>query len=259
MNKIHKYSIGILTTFIICITVCRADLIAEIQRTSRSQITSETAITFTWDRCAMKTSWTMSYNTWAWAVTMNNDYQYCFASWDTVTFNGSTRMNWGLLVDYRETWNECPTCPTCEEQYTSLECQTEYNLIPIESVTANYCHVNFWLIDAASCPINEWTGAINWSSLYINETQYSTNDTIRLWIPEFIAWNLTYNTWETIIDIEWYNADTEYIENVISQEKITPTNEDIEYFFKWLANYIPLIFVWFFIILVWRIIKKSFK
>ena len=106
----------------------------------------------------------------------------------------------------------------------------------------------------------------NYCTLTVNNVEHGKFSFVNVDIPSEIARDYTgdnlSDSWihnQFNLTVSWYNVDNEYIESIISQEKITPTNEDIEYFFTWLANYIPLIFVWFFIILVWRIIKRSFK
>lgn len=209
---------------------------------------------------------------WDWYIYSNDNTNYNY--WILTAYRSLTldfysenskiyTLSWRKLTntDFYNIFNSWYTiCQTCEEQYTSLECQTEYNLIPITDVTANYCKLNFDLIAPTECPnIWEWTGAVNRTARYINNQQYPWTASLKLNIADFLERQTTYNQDETIVNIIWYDADEDYIEWIIEKEQITPNNEDIEYFFRWLANYIPLIFIWFFIILVAKIIKKAIK
>lgn len=257
-KKKSKFKL-ILTSFccLLCLSCfCSADLIAEIQRTSRSLISSETSITFTWDSCAMKTSWNMTYDTWWWAVTMNHDYQYCFASWDTVIFSWNTWMNRWLLVEYRDIWNECPACPSCPSQYTSLECQQEYSLIPVSSVDQNYCVSNY-LCPSTDCPGNTWD--VNWSALYINNIQHLWGAIIRVDIPEEIDRDYTQWTGEFDLDIVGYNVDYEAIQNKIDIQNYKPSQEDFNNVIWVLAWYMPLIVILIWFVVILSLIKKPFK
>ena len=175
----------------------------------------------------------------------------------TIWFNCLLSWDFGNTVP--SNWSSCPTCPTCEEQYTSLECQTEYNLIPINSITKSYCELNFNLIDPSTCPISEGSWVVNWSSLFINNTQYAWNENIEIFIPDFIWWSIIYNSWSNYIDIEWYNADTEYIENVIDNTKVTPTPEDATLLVNGLAEFIPYVFIAMIISFALILINKLFK
>lgn len=142
---------------------------------------------------------------------------------------------------------------------TSLECQTEYNLIPVSEVTANYCKLNYDLIDPADCPINEWTGTIVRSNLTINNTPYAQNQNINVYIPDFLAWNVAFNDFNTTIEVEGYNADEDYINNVIDQEKLTPTNEDFTNMILALTWFIPYLFIALLFFWIVRIINRIWK
>lgn len=161
--------------------------------------------------------------------------------------------------DYCVSNNLCPSCPSCPNQYTSLECQTEYNLIPIENVTKNYCEINFDLIDPATCPITEWSWAVNWSSLFINGTQYAWNNSINMFIPNYLWRNITFNDEETNVEIEWYNVDEEYLNNIIDNEKLQPTNKDFENMLVWIVNFAPYIFICLIIYYLLSRLPKMFR
>lgn len=141
----------------------------------------------------------------------------------------------------------------------SMTCQTTYNLIPISEITPNYCAINFDMIDPSDCPINEWTWAIVRSNLMINDVPYAQNQNINVFIPDFLSWNIAFNDLYTTIEVEWYNADTDYIEDVISKEKLTPTNEDFSNMLVWLANFFPYLAIAFIMFYMVKLFYKLFK
>ena len=261
MNKIFKYILGIIP-LLIGVSFCNAEIIGDTTPTTQSYNMVGSNITTNWKICVM-TPWNNGVLTINWTNTNMTAYKmYCFSSWTTFTIKHSNYWSDTLYkYDFTNifTWGNCPTCPTCEEQYTSLECQTEYSLIPISSVNANYCHVNFWLIDPMECPISEWSWTIQWSALYINNLQYASTDNINISIPEDIAWSLDYNNDDTDIDIEWYNADTTYIENVIWNTELTPTAEDMTTLVNWLQAYLPYFFIWLIMLFFIWLVKKFFR
>lgn len=279
MNKIFKYLLGVLGILFIGVNLCNAWFVASWE-VFTSNITNNYQLFDFW-------SWTCLYGSNATAIAYSFDWvnnawsftrykMYCL-TWTIYLRSASTQQARTVALDliketcptcptidsnYCTSNNLCPSCPTCEtceEQYTSLECQTEYNLIPVSSVTQSYCELNYNLIDPSTCPISEWTWVVNWSSLFINNTQYAWNDNIEIFIPDFIWWSIIYNSWSNYIDIEWYNADTEYIENVINQEKMTPTADDFAMLIQWTANFIPYLFIWLLIIFMVKILSKIWK
>lgn len=185
---------------------------------------------------------------------------YTFSNWNTYCTDSmivQINTNWYYAYYWYFFWDNF-----IKEFYpdmTSLQCQTEYNLIPISDVTANYCKINFNLISPSECPISEWTGAVNRSSLFINNTQYPWNSTISIWIPDYIWRSITYNDDENIVDIEWYNADEEYINNVIDNEKLTPTNSDFENMLTWLVNFFPYLAIAILFYFLIKVVYKIFK
>ena len=174
-------------------------------------------------------------------------------------FYKSGNNSWNIPL-YWLTLNYPTNCPTCPSQYTSLECQTEYSLIPIEDVTTNYCKLNFDLIEATECPwIWEWTWEINRTARYINDVQYPWTASLKIDIADFLEYSTTYNSWETLVDVIWVDADEDYIEDVIAKTQMTPTAEDFWTMINGLQEFIPYIMIWllmtFFIVLV----KKFFR
>lgn len=218
-------------------------------------------------------------NVWSYSIfCLNSNSFYLKCPSGTCKVNAYYFKNWEWFVPPIYTSQQCQTeyslipissvdqsyctnnnlCPSSETM-TSLQCQTEYNLIPINEVTANYCKLNFNLINPAECPIQSGSGAVNWSSLFINGTQYPWNASISVYIPEYIARSITYNNDENIIDIEWYNADEDYINNVIDNEKLTPTNEDFATLINGLISFIPYLFICLLFFRFVRIINRIWK
>ena len=177
-----------------------------------------------------------------------------YADWYLIAYSDTPKwFDWDVFV-----LSDLLTTPI--PKLTSIQCQTEYNLIPVEEITANYCKLNFNLIDPMECPLNQWTWTIVRSNLMINDIPYAQNQNINVFIPDFLAWNIAFNDFNTTIEVEWYNADEEYIENVINQEKLTPTNKDIEDMLTWfMTNYFPYLALAIVFLYLARKIFKLFK
>lgn len=140
---------------------------------------------------------------------------------------------------------------------TSLDCQTEYNLIPISSVDQNYC-VNNWLCPSSECPdVPIWTW--NWSALYINDIQHLGKPIINITFPDYLDWDYTTTENEFNLDIVWYPVDTEYIDWIIRTQNYKPTSEDFTQLVWMLAPYSKYLLFLLFIFIIWAWIKKPFK
>ena len=142
---------------------------------------------------------------------------------------------------------------------SSLECQTEYNLIPISSVDQNYCITNNLCpsSECPVCPVGSW-----WvSSLYINDILHVGAPFIYMDIPQEIGWDYEYTQWGTnmIIDVEWYNVDYDKIEGIVNTQSYTPDEYDLN---SIITNVMPLfvpgLVIILFIYFVFRFIKKIF-
>lgn len=155
----------------------------------------------------------------------------------------------------------CPSCPSCPDQYTSLECQTEYNLIPIEDVTKNYCEVNFDLIDPLDCPSSpSWSGDVSWSALYIDNIQYSGAPNIYININDLLEYSMTYVSWSAVVDVVWYSYDTWYMSDILTIQEYHPTWEDFTVsFVSFLTYALPYVVVILFVVFVRKLIRKIFK
>lgn len=140
---------------------------------------------------------------------------------------------------------------SCPSQYTSEECQSEYNLIPISSVDENYC------LDNNLCSSSTWN--VSRSALYINNIQHLSSPIISVDIPDEISWDYSVENDRFNLDIEGYNVDSDYIDWIINLQKSTPNNQD---FNNIITNIIPLLVpglvIILFIIFIFRFIKKIF-
>lgn len=212
--------------------------------------------------------WSVSYHTFFSRDWVNDDKEistnyiiYCW-TW-TMYIKLSSQVSQTIYITESITdlpsWN-CPTCPTCPSQYTSLECQSEYDLIPISSVDSNYCTTNNLCPACETCPTCPvWTGGV--SSFYINNILHVGSPIVNMTIPSEIDWDYEYVQWWTVmnIDIEWYNVDEDYIEWIITVQNYKPDSYD---FTNLVSNVIPLFVPWLCIILllyfIFRFIKKIF-
>ena len=179
---------------------------------------------------------------------------------------------------------------------SSLQCQSEYSLIPLSSVDSNYCSSN-WLCpsyyvnlsytnsnNSSSALISDdidlivWTWITvdetespsvfrfdwdfwlwGWSALYINDIQHVGAPIINITIPEEFNRDYTWTDDQFDLDVKWYNVDTDYIDWIITKQTTLPNNTDFSNIISWL---IPLFIPWLVIIaclyFIFRFIKKVF-
>lgn len=206
---------------------------------------------------------------WWWelaCITNNNNAS------TTVNF-ACTNTDWNSYMYYSSTYNIADICPA----KTSLECQTEYNLIPISSVDENYCTSNnlcpaqytesqcksvYGLIDESEC--TWWSWWWSWwllTELYINNILHVWAPTILMNIPEEIDWDYAYTQWWNImnIDVFGYNVDYEKMQSVIDTQSYIPTEDDFNNIIAILTPYTKIIVFFVFLFIVWAWIKKPFK
>lgn len=153
----------------------------------------------------------------------------------------------------------------CQEM-SFEDCQYTYWLMPIDWIDTEYCmsqdlcpavDINY-CVENQLCPACELTW---WNSeLIINDIQHISAPSITINIPEEFNWDYTWNDEEFIINISWYNVDTEYISSIITTQNSKPNNIDFNNIVSWL---IPLLVPWLvliaFIYFVFRFVKKYFK
>lgn len=168
------------------------------------------------------------------------------AYWDWLPFN----------VDFYFLSSDNSSVISWSPFYTSLQCQTEYNLIPISSVNQDYC-VNNWLCPSGGGDCS-WSWD-NWSALYINDIQHLWKPIINITFPDYLDWDYT-STWDEFnLDIVWYPVDTEYIDWIIRTQNYKPTSEDFTQLVWMLAPYSKYLLFLLFVFIIWAWIKKPFK
>ncbi len=133
------------------------------------------------------------------------------------------------------------------------ECQSEYNLIPIESVDTNYC------VENELCPVNECIWSWFWSNVYINDILHPWEENIFVNIPDYIQWDYSISSWDFNIYVwSWYDMD--YMNSIIKINSYRPDSTDFtNIFVSGLTLIFPYIFVLLLIIFIWKLIKRIFK
>lgn len=130
---------------------------------------------------------------------------------------------------------------------TSIECQTEYSLIPISEVDINYCVAN------SLCPACD-----NISQLIINDVEMSGSTVININIPEELERDYNYDVETNNLDIEiigyWY--DQEKMQQMVNTQYYQPTAEDMNNLIWKIAEFIPLLAIMLLFVRTWYIIKK---
>lgn len=168
--------------------------------------------------------------------------------WSVFTFKYSCTFSWDNVSD----GGSCPTCPECEvctPQYTSSECQSEYNLIPISDIDSEYCTTN---------DLCEFTWS--YSNIYINDIWFPSKPFIYLSIPDTINWDYTWNSWSMSVDVWDYNVDTDYIDWLVAMNTYQPTSEDFtNVFVGGLTLIFPYIFIALLILFIRKLVKRIFK
>lgn len=221
--------------------------------------------------------WSLSCTDNYWNIVNGSKFR-CYTNIDLV-FNCYKSSSKGRALEYMTiTWLD-NNCPTCSPQYTSQECQSVYwlvsswllnecesDLLSCQSSiswydsTLNVCtnNLNNCTTNLSNCLEWNWSN-IQWSSLFINDIQHIWAPLINITIPEEINWDYTWNDEDFIINISWYNVDTDYIAWIITTQNSKPNNVDFNNIVSWL---IPLLVPWLvliaFIYFVFRFIKKIF-
>lgn len=168
---------------------------------------------------------------WNW-VSVNNYPCLFFKSWSTPEFWFTTTLNLNNISWFNlwysiytlDNLNTLFNVSECPDQYSSLECQTEYNLIPVSSVDSNYCENNN--LCSSSWSWDCWTWSTNWSALFINDIQHLGKPVISIDIPEEINRDYTSTDSEFNVEIIGYNVDYEKMNQTLSIQKYNPTSED---------------------------------
>lgn len=260
----------LLGIFALCwVCFCNAEVITfsnwgwgSIASNSTFTINPNSCILFTNPSCASKSKFFDTNNNEITATKSTyalicNTYNTNITYQNTYTSSCSTYYFSWLLTQIQD----LKTCPTCPDQYTSLQCQTEYNLIPIEDVTKNYCEVNFDLIDPLDCPSSpSWSGDVSRSALYIDNVQYSGAPNIYININDLLEYSMTYVSGSAVIDVNGYSYDTWYMADILTIQEYHPTSEDFTTsFVSFLTFALPYVVVILFVVFVRKLIRKIFK
>lgn len=208
---------------------------------------------------------------WIYCNNNNNWLYYNFDHWaDThrVTSNSHNLLNWnmGICTTWWVIYFSTQNSDNCHfniktynwTEYTSLQCQSEYSLIPVSEVDSSYCQSNnlcpsWW--NPSDCP-NVWI-----SNVWINDLFHPGAYNIVMNISDEIDWDYAYtNSWNNLnIDVVWYNVDYEAVQSVIDQQSYKPTQEDFNNLIAVLWPYSKIIIFFVFLFIVWAWIKKPFK
>lgn len=194
----------------------------------------------------------------------NNNDLYCFDllwSYTLTNTNSSSSSSinvYNYNIPVSSGSGDCPDCPTCDDPYTSMECQTEYNLIPVEDVDINYCVWN-WLCPNECWSWTDFSWDLQYSNIYINSILHPWEENIFIDIPDYIQWDYSVDTWNFNIYVwSWYDMD--YMNSIIKINSYRPTSSDFtNIFVSGLTLIFPYIFVLLLIIFMWKLIKRIFK
>lgn len=193
--------------------------------------------------------WSQANSMWSWASDpVPNQLWVCS---NNTTIYYTTSSTCALYID----------CYSLTD-YTSLQCQTEYNLIPVSEVTSNYCKLNFDLISPSECPSGggcSWSGDLVFSNVYIDNVLYPGGADIYLNINERLATEISYNSDLMYIDID-FDGDEDYINGIISINEYRPTSDDFtSVFVSGLTLIFPYIVITLFVLFIRKLIRKIFK
>lgn len=99
----------------------------------------------------------------------------------------------------------------------------------------------------------------SWSTLYINEILHEWAPIINIDIPEEISWDYTWTVNSFDIDIKGYNVDTEYISDIITNQKTPANSIDLNNIVQVLLPlFVPWLVIILFIYFAFKFIKKIF-
>lgn len=241
-----------------------------------------------------------TYNPWIYGAFdfecwQNSTYIFSFSNYVAEKYS-TTDVRWFSIVrfnDFNNYWTITYSCTfswdniigvsICSPQYTSEECQSEYDLVSSSNLTTcqsglnscqtslswrnntlNNCSNNLLSCESSlasciqsNCPIDTWD--VMWSSLWINWIQHLWKSVINVSIPDNIYWD--YITNDESFDLYIGSGyDQEYIDWIISINSYSPTSEDFtRIFVSGLTLIMPYIIFALFIVFLWKLIKRIFK
>lgn len=193
-------------------------------------------------------------NLWTWLRLTN------YAS-DTSVFS-NIYYSWNLQFS-QSNWNLLMTCPSSDCSYYEnelSECLSDYDVL-WQDYDSCISELNICTPALSNC-LSGWSSDLSWtnrSALFINDIQHIGNSIIDITIPEEINWDY-YNTWDIFeLNVSWYNVDTEYIANIIENQKTYPSDVDFNNIITDLIpKFIPWLVIILFLYFVFRFVKKIF-
>lgn len=137
---------------------------------------------------------------------------------------------------------------------TQWECDNLYSWYVLESsIDSAYCENN-WLCSSSS----SWD--VSWSALYINNIQHLWWPNIFITIPEEIGRDYNYNDYDDMfISVSGYNVDYDKITGIIDVQNYKPSQEDFNNIIWILADYMPIIVIFLWLLFIYKMIRKPFK
>lgn len=99
----------------------------------------------------------------------------------------------------------------------------------------------------------------NWSAIYVNDVQHNSESIINIQIPEELERDYEYQTWQMNINISWYNVDTSYMNEILAQTELYPTNEDFWNLMVGLSEFLPYVFITLLMIFFIKLVNKVWK
>jgi len=295
MNKLYKILIAWIFTIGIGISFCNAEKVEDlitlvsswtitVNTTSTSSLKTFSLydnLTYYWTYCVKFTNvinnnsqsyfsiWRASSST----SNPSNRYNYYFDQvWNTVCLYGNKRhlnitnymqgtnnvsyATYNFTIDYEiyklstllDTDITCPTCEICET------CNYTWYINSLKECTNN---LNTCQSSLNSCLAWNYTW-LNWSALFLNGQQITSNAIIDINAENYLKTDIEYLNDTVDIDIS-FEENTDYIENVINQEKLTPSKEDFETLLIWLTEFIPYLFIALLFIVIVKVTRKIWK
>lgn len=204
--------------------------------------------------CLNNSNLRFNFNRWNWYYTytrlnLNNYWQWMWVCTTWWSIYMTTDSSCNFTIDEYDFVN-----------YTSLQCQLAYSLIPISSVDQSYCVNNNLCPSCPECETcSNFSGTV--SNVYINGINHLWAPNIVMNIAEEIDWDYAYTvSWQNMnIDVVWYNVDYEKMQSVIDLQNYKPTDEDFSSLISMLAPYTKIIIFFVFLFLIWAWIKKPFR
>ena len=98
--------------------------------------------------------------------------------------------------------------------------------------------------------------------MYLNNVQYAGASNIFLNISDILDYSTTYTDSGSsfVLDVDWYVADTWYLNDILTVQEYHPNSEDFTTaFVSVLTLWLPYVIVALFVLLIWKLIRKIFK